>query len=385
MKLLLRVQYLCAELLYLVFNGTLAAVQTLLFGGANPGNPDTILIFRGGYLGDTLCAIPAMRAIQNKFPSARRILMTNKTGDKLPFSKEVVESILPFDDYLIFEGGAAQGWKYFKSLRAEIRARKVDLLVYMGASNYSFIRLLRDMLFFKAAGCRKVCGFRVAIHTCFSRAQREFKRFDREPDRLIKLVAAVGATENPGWQIPQVAFDLAVNHERPLIAVHPSAKFSVKKWPMERFISVCGHLQKNYNAVLVIIGGKEMDGDAHILSESLRETPINLVGKTNYLEMAEVLRRCDFLLSNDSGPIHAAEAVGTPVVGMYSSRDFPNVWYPVGEDHEILRKDVDCQICYLNECPIMICIKGISVEEVCAACDRLLKKKGYARVSSSPE
>ena len=70
------------------------------------------------------------------------------------------------------------------------------------------------------------------------------------------------------------------------------------------------------------------------------------------------------MISNDSGPMHIAAAVGTPVVALFSGVDIPNLWYPYGEIHKVIRKDVDCSPCFKNECSEHSCMNEISIKEV---------------------
>ena len=377
MNIFLRLQYLAASSLYDLSNFLLETLQKLLFGRNQCKDPKTILIFSGGggYLGDTLCAVPAYKAIQKQYPAARRILMMY--GRKFPSSKEIFEAVIPFDEYLLFEESIGQKFAYYYSLMKKIRGLKVDLLFYLPGPNFSLFRIMRDMAFFKAAKCKNACGFHLSIHNFFKEAQRAYRQFDPEPVRLMKLLQNAGIQEGIHWDIPQISFPLQEKNSHPTVAVHPSARIPVKKWPIERFSTVCRYLQEHYKATIVIIGGKDASEETKTLIQSLSKPIIDLTGKTTYLEAAEILRQCDFLLTNDTGPLHLAEAVGTPIIGIYSARNFPNVWYPVGDNHIIIRKEVDCQICYLEECPIMICIKRISTEEVIDACKRMLEKKGF--------
>lgn len=372
----MRVQYGCAVFFYGVFNFLLRRFERVLFRRFFR-DPQTILIFRTGYLGDTLCAIPAMKGVQRQFPKARLLFMTNLVTGQFPFPKDVLEKIIEFDEVIAYDPARIYESGYLKTINADLKRKKIDLLVYLGQSNASFLKLLRDMIFFRIAGCKSACGFRVNAHRIFALAQRAHRSFDTESLRLMKLVEPLGIAPDMTWSLPQMPFDAAsrLDHsDKPVIAIHPSAKYAVKRWPIERFIQVAKHLQSHDNALIVIIGGMDTKAEAESLLKTLeKDRALDLTGQTSFLETAEVLRRCNFLLSNDSGPVHIAAAVNTPVVGIYSARDFPNAWYPWGKEHHVFRKDVDCQICFLEECPVMTCIKNITVDEVIAACDQLLE------------
>jgi len=374
-----RIQGVLADLLYGIFNGFLTGVRMILFGRKLPQDPKTILILRSGHLGDTLCAIPALIGIRDRFPGARRILMTNSTDGTLPFPKEVLDKIVDFDEVMTYDPNQIGNLTYLKNLSTKIQNEKIDLFIYLGQSIATPWRILRDMIFFKVAGCKSAVGFRVDTHRFFVLGQRFNRRFLQEPVRLLELLKPLGVSFDGHWPIPTGATSLDERVGGPRVAIHPWAKYPVKRWPLELFIEVASDLQKKYKAQIVLIGGADTTESGRLIREKLGHGVIDFTGKTNFLETAEVLRQCDFLLSNDSGPVHLAAAVKTPVVGIYSARDFPNAWYPSGSSHEVLRKDVECQICYLETCPIMICINQISSEDVLNACERILKKTGGYR------
>ncbi len=111
------------------------------------------------------------------------------------------------------------------------------------------------------------------------------------------------------------------------------------------------------------------------ISKRAGDIIVNLVGKTNYMEVAEIISRSNLLVSNDTGLVHMAAAVGTPVVGIYSSRDYSGAWHPWGDSHTVLRDDsVTCRFCLKTECETKECINNITVEHVVDACSVYLKE-----------
>ena len=127
------------------------------------------------------------------------------------------------------------------------------------------------------------------------------------------------------------------------------------------------------------MGGSTDPDQRNLLQTVKGGNIIDLRGQTGFLELAEVLRRCDLLITTDSGPAHVAAAVGTPVVGIYSGLDYPNCWHPHGDRHIIIRKEIDCQICVKESCDSMACIKRITVEEVLSAARKFMERKDAER------
>jgi len=96
---------------------------------------------------------------------------------------------------------------------------------------------------------------------------------------------------------------------------------------------------------------------------------VNWAGSLSVLESAEALRRCTLYLGNDTGIMHLAAAVGTRCIAIFSARDHPGKWYPYGQGHVVIRKQIPCEGCYLTVCEEhrMACLMEINVEEVCQA------------------
>jgi ADP-heptose:LPS heptosyltransferase len=375
----LRVKYFFANFIYKTGNFILQVFKGILFNGRLDYNAKNILIFRTGNLGDTFCTIPTIRAIKKRFPDSRLIFMTAEKIPNLPHPIEVLNGLIKVDEIFTYDPSSLKNLKYISNFRNRLKNKRIDLVVYLGQSSVSLFRYIRDLFFFKLGGCRSVCGFQWTKHRIFPLAQRNYRRFDKEVERLMKLLTPLGVYSEVSWEITEVPLSFnwpttAVLDSRPVVAIHPTAKFPVKQWPFERFIEVVRVLREKYNAFIVVVGAEEAEKEGKLISETLEKDVLNLAGKTTFLELAEVLRRCDFLISNDSGPIHVAAAVRTPVVGIYSARDYPECWYPWGEIHRVIRKDMDCQICLKTECTTMDCIKNISVKEVLQASDEILEE-----------
>jgi heptosyltransferase-2 len=202
----------------------------------------------------------------------------------------------------------------------------------------------------------------------------------------LHLVAALGANPEPlptqlvvtPGEIKFAAqkFNLAsqFTNDRPIFGLNPGAEYGpAKRWPAERFIAAAREIQKRTNCFWVVLGGK---GDVALANEIQsaiaegRPTAINLAGKTSLRELCAVIKLCRVLLTNDTGPMHIATALGTPVVVPFGSTS-PELTGPIlspGTRHQLLKSDAPCSPCFLRECPIDFrCMKGITVERVVEA------------------
>ena len=199
----------------------------------------------------------------------------------------------------------------------------------------------------------------------------------------LHLVAALGASPEP--MPPQLAvtpdeieavkkkFGLNVNG-RTIFGLNPGAEYGpAKRWPVEKFIFAAQQIQQRTSCTWILFGSQ---ADAAIASriESAISGPSsaiwNLAGKTGLRELMALLKLCRVLLTNDSGPMHVAAALGTPVVVPFGSTspELTGPGLPGDPRHRLLKSDAPCAPCFLRECPIDFrCLNGITVERVVEA------------------
>jgi lipopolysaccharide heptosyltransferase II len=205
----------------------------------------------------------------------------------------------------------------------------------------------------------------------------------------LHLAAALGANPEP---LPPTLFvtpdeiEAAKNKFRldkitgPIFGLNAGAEYGpAKRWPIEKFIAAAREIQQRTNCVWLIFGGKADAASqraADILSaeQNFRQdagsTFLNLAGKTSLHELMVLLKICRVLLTNDSGPMHVAAALGTPVVVPFGSTspELTGPGLPGDTRHHLLKSDAPCSPCFRRKCPIDFrCMNGISVERVVEA------------------
>ena len=175
-----------------------------------------------------------------------------------------------------------------------------------------------------------------------------------------------------------------VLQEHTLIGINPGAAFgSAKCWLPERFRAVTERLLTDPTLRVVYFGDQTSASLVEKICEELPDRVINLAGKTSLRELLAMIQLCTVFLTNDSGPMHIAAALGTPLVALFgSTNDTTTGPYGAGPRH-VIHKHVSCSPCYKRVCPIDFrCMKSITVEEVYAllkteirACARVSKEK----------
>ncbi len=155
---------------------------------------------------------------------------------------------------------------------------------------------------------------------------------------------------------------------RPYVVLNPSASCPSKIWPAERFARLSDLLQEHDSIQIVLIGSRQDRGMAAEVKKKAKRPVLDLSGKVSLGMLGWLLKEAKLLISNDSGPVHVARAVGTPVISIFGrnlSGLAPLRWGPLGEGGRVVHKEVACPVCLAHRCKInFLCLDAISVEEV---------------------
>ena len=147
------------------------------------------------------------------------------------------------------------------------------------------------------------------------------------------------------------------------IALQPGARWQTKRWPVENFTELVRLLAKNFrNMRFAILGDGKDEPLGEIINRAAPEHCLNLCGQTSLPEMVEWLRRCDLMVTNDTGPMHVAAALGKPLVALFGPTD-PRRTGPYGQLENVLRLDLPCSPCLKSRCHYKKpyeCLKALS-------------------------
>lgn len=384
----------------------LRLVVAALYARAESASPRLILVFRTGTIGDMVCALPALAWLRQQFPQASVHLLTAPTAIPLRWEDETFTagaSILAdsrlVDHTLLFTGADLKSLRRLRALRQHIRSLDPDRAYLLPRTGERPWRILKKILFLRLLGVRKnLLGYDLdKMFTVFRKAQFLDGGFDHQVTTTLK---AVGATANDPVAFP-IEIEPAARQRveklwrehgldgKRVIGLFPSAKFEHKRWPLENFLSFCQTLGRDPGIAILLVGGAADKALADQLAARSAAPLVNLAGRTTLAETAEILRRCDLYVGNDSGPAHIAAAVGTPCVTLFSSIVFPGIWEPWGAGHISLRHRVPCEFCFSEDhCPrgTRECIGGIGVEEVLATVKaRLSRPSDQPSSAGSPK
>ncbi|MCU0787562.1 MAG: lipopolysaccharide heptosyltransferase II, partial [Verrucomicrobia bacterium] len=163
----------------------------------------------------------------------------------------------------------------------------------------------------------------------------------------------------------------AIAPDRRWLGLNAGAEYGpAKRWPKDRFVSVAQAVQQRTGCSVLIFGGP---GDAEVAADIAARVRNpnshvhNVAGRTSLRELMALLTRCRVLLTNDTGPMHVAAALGVPVVVPFGSTspELTGPGLPGDPQHRLIKSNAPCAPCFLRVCPIDFrCLNGIAVDQV---------------------
>ena len=316
---------------------------------SNPSGRPRILILKPSSLGDIIHALPAVNLIRQRYPQAHLAWLVNTTFTSLLKHCPVIDEIIPFPRH---------EYRRLPALFRRLRQDRYDVVVDLQG-------LLRSGLLAALSGAPRRIGLSDA-RECAGIFHNEIISVPRihAVDRYLRAAVHLGGAAGP------VEFPLGLapgRHSEGYLAINASARWPTKLWGDDKFTELIRQLPQDR----VILTGSAAEADR---IGRLAQGCCNLAGKTDLFELAGWYRRCAVVVTNDSGPMHLAAAVGTPVVAIFGPTD-PVLTGPYGNGHTVLRSVLPCAPCFKGHCTnpdSMACMKAISVAEVLAAVQKFI-------------
>ena len=349
---------------------------------------DSILIFAPSWIGDSVMSLGAMRAVRKAHPNARLVVLTRPWVQELYAGCDVVDETILYDPH-----GADRGVSGFLRAARRVRVEGFDVSILFPNAfraarrvrvegfdvSILFPNAFRAAFLIYAAGIPERWGYATEKRGLFLTkrvppAPRPFGRHQAhfyldllgglglrvaEPD--LSLRATEEMRRAGGALLEREGFKGG-----PLVGVHPGATNSrAKVWQASRYAEVASKLAETRDGQVVILGGVT-EG---LLAEEVRagvpkERVLMLQGKTSLGELMGVLSELSVFLTNDSGPMHLAAALGVPTVAVFGPTDSRETG-PYSSIARVVREPVECSPCLYRDCPIdHRCMERVTPERV---------------------
>ncbi|MEW6637538.1 MAG: glycosyltransferase family 9 protein [Actinomycetota bacterium] len=342
------------------------------------------LVARLDNAGDVLLAGPAVRAVA---AGSRRVTMLcGPQGEAAARLLPGVEDVLVYDaPWVAFEPAPLDKTETL-SLIERVSALGVDRAVILTSFHQSPLPLA---LLLRMAGVPFAAATSVDYPGSLLDVRHRISDDVHEVERSLSLVRAAGyelpsgddgrlAVERRGERPPEVG-------EEPYVVVHPGVSVPARAWMPERYAALVDALRAEGRRVVVTGGPGERELTARVAAPGgePREGVVDLGGRTDLADLAEVIAGAEAIVVGNTGPAHLAAAVGTPVVSLFAPT-VPEVrWRPWRVPHALLYRDVPCAGCRARVCPVEghPCMSGVSVGEVVAVLHRLVGERSGAGVA----
>ena len=338
-------------------------------------DPDRLLIVKLSSIGDVVQSLPVLAALRRRFPQAY-IAWAVK-----PAAADVLVGSPHLSETLVLGGDHAEepGVRRLPPLTAPgrlaraLRGIRFDLALDMQG-------LLKSALVAYLSGAPERIGFRNRQEGAFllnTRSVVPDRRDTHAVDAYLGFAEALRAPVLPlDFTIATTEADREtaarlLGDRDDVVALVPGARWLSKRWPTARFAIVADALGAEFGCTSVVVGGPSDGALAAEIASAATSAVLDLTGRTSLKQLAEVFRRCRAVVSNETGPMYIAAAVGAPTVAIFGPTD-PKRLGPYGDGHAKVTARVPCGPCRRRSCRPLSCMEKITPEQVIAEARKLL-------------
>lgn len=350
-----------------------------------------ILVRATNWVGDAVMSVPALQALRRQYPEARISILARPWVASLYGREPFCDELIPYN--------APRGWRGMRekwATAAGLRRRNFDCAILF-QNAFEAAALARAARIPVRAGYSRDARAWLLTHPIPIPKPGETPRHQRfyylellkragliggyAPDEPIRLSASEAAARAGRLCFQEAGFS------SPVIGVSPGAAYGgAKRWFPERFAEAAAQLATERGAGIAIFGSAE---EAPI-GEAVRAAVgtvglrcVNFAGKTSLQEFIDMAAACEIFLTNDSGPMHIASALGVPTVAIFGATD-EIATGPTGPHSKVVRVAVECSPCLLRECPIdHRCMSGVSAARVLETARELVEIENWTREGKS--
>src|SRR6185312_1039445 len=348
-----------------------------------------ILVVRVDLLGDTVLTTPAISALRRGYPKAQIDILVQESTSSVLAGERDIAHVITYNPQVLRQKG---GWRSTLRLLVRLRKARYDIAISVSGDIGSILTRL--------SGARRTVGYGGEAYPYMLTdpvAGRRYEVAKHETRYVLALAEAAGGIVEEECVRPrlhvlpkerqEMTAMLRLARARfgrtgPIVAMHAGARNGqAKRWPTRHFAALADQLAEELDALVVVTGAPNEAPLARDIAHTARHPLLNISGKTTLPQLVAILAESDVLVTGDSGPMHIACAVETPVVVMHGPTD-PALSGPSAPDAIILRHKLWCSPCYdasaTAECRFgnPICMKAIAPRIVFAAVRQQLLAHG---------
>ena len=340
-----------------------------------------ILVRATNWIGDSVMSMPAVQRLRELEPDAHIALLCPAKLHDLWRHNPFVNEVIPFDPKpsirVLKKNRFDVAVIFPNSFRSAWEARCAGIPCRVGFAGHWRKQLLTDIVPEPDGTRAQYKKMTVGGKTLKIKHYAPVRHQVHDYLDIVSHLGGNGAVVQPRlWLSPGELPSLTkFLHEglRPFIGINAGAEYGpAKRWMPDRFAEAAARISEEIPSRWLLLGGPGDVEVANRIETKLRasiDDPraiVNVAGKTTLMELCELIKFCRLLLTNDTGPMHLADAVGTPVVAIFGSTS-AELTGPSGKYSRVVREPVECSPCFLRECPIDFrCMNSVTVDRVVA-------------------
>uniref|UniRef100_A0A7C5EM60 Lipopolysaccharide heptosyltransferase 1 n=1 Tax=Desulfobacca acetoxidans TaxID=60893 RepID=A0A7C5EM60_9BACT len=335
-----------------------------------------LLLVKLSSLGDVIHALPTLEALRTLYPHGEITWLVEAGNAPLLERHPALDQVWPVPRLRWRGNDFLEGMGSLLRIARHLRGQTFDLVIDLQG-------LLKSAVWVALAKSPRKLGFDRTRELSYLPLTEKLPPYDPEEHavwRYLRVARHLGAPPATprfrlGFTFPENLSHLWPEREvRPLAILHPGARWSSKLWPAASWARLAEWLAEERGFQVAVSGSA---ADRHLAEEiiSRSQTPLlNLAGRTSLPELAALLKKARLAVTTDTGPMHLAVALGTPVVAIFGPTA-PWRTGPFGQNHEVVRLSYPCSPCFKRRCPKPRCLTDLPPSSVRQAVEKLLLRQ----------
>jgi len=339
-----------------------------------------ILIVKLSAIGDVIHTLPSVAALRELYPEAHITWVVEEAASGLVLGNPLLDEVIVFRRKswikLLKGGQIGEVLKEARGFIGRLRSRRYELVI-------DFHGLFKSAAIVFLSRSKRKLGYDSwqELTGLFYNERIPEDMNKHAVDRYLDFLRYLGA------QVSEVKFILPLTEEakkqalsllakyqlseKRFIAINPIAYWETKLWDNEKFAILADSIKKELKLDVVFTGGKHED--ARDIVKAMQTDPVDLAGRTTLPQLAQIYQSAALVITTDSGPMHLAAAVGTPVVALFGPTN-PARTGPYGKGHTVITSNLACSPCLLRKCPTRQCMKDITPRQVLEATKAMMQR-----------
>ncbi|MBE9547676.1 MAG: lipopolysaccharide heptosyltransferase II [Proteobacteria bacterium] len=338
---------------------------------------ENILIRGTNWIGDVVMTLPAIAAVRKTFPRSKITVLAK------PWVAELFRICPDVDETILFQSpGIHDGIAGKFRLARKLKSKGFGMAILL--QNAIEAAIIARLAGIPIRGGYNSDGRGMLLTHPVPRTKEI--RAVHQVDYYLEMVKALGfkpagrkvnliPTDEYSAISEEILSQYHIGKEEVVVGVAPGAAYGpAKRWFPERFAAVADRLIEDFSTPVILFGSADDRDSTDRVQQNSKNALINLAGKTNLKGAISLIARCSLFISNDSGLMHVAGALGIPTIAIFGSTN-PVTTSPVGEKSIVISKGVPCSPCLKKECPTDFrCMDLIGVDEIYDVARDIFKK-----------